>query len=76
MTSPDISPAQVVELVGENSQRHMRSLWKDPISHILRDRLTLIALTVLVVLSLLCFLGPPVVENVMGVNVNRTNISN
>lgn len=76
MTSPDISPAQVVELVGENSQRHMRSLWKDSISHILRDRLTLIALTVLVILSLLCFLGPPVVESVMGVNVNRTNISN
>lgn len=75
MTSPDISPAQVVELVGEDSQRHMRSLWKDSIRHILRDRLTLIALTVLVMLSLLCFLGPPVVENVMGVNVNRTNIS-
>lgn len=74
MTAPDIIPAQVVDLSTEQVQRPIRSLWQDSILYLLRDKLTLSALILLIFMTVCCFLGPAVVENVMGVNVNRTNI--
>lgn len=53
-----------------------RSLWRDSLRYLLRDRLTMLAIIVLASVTLACFLGPLVVENVMNVNVNRTNVSN
>ncbi|MCZ7545770.1 MAG: ABC transporter permease [Anaerolineae bacterium] len=58
----------------ELDQRKIRTLWQNAFRHIVRDRLTMAALTVLVVLTLICFLAPPVVENVLGVDVNRTKV--
>ncbi|MEZ4711960.1 MAG: ABC transporter permease [Caldilineaceae bacterium] len=52
-----------------------RTLWQNAVRHLLRDKLTLAAMLVLGVMTLLCLLGPPVVENVLGLDVNRTNIA-
>ena len=63
----------VAKLEISTSQRRARSLWHDAIRHFVRDRLTLVALIVLVTLTTLCYLVPPVVENVLQLDVNRTN---
>ncbi|MEZ4658993.1 MAG: hypothetical protein R2911_15625 [Caldilineaceae bacterium] len=51
-----------------------RTLWQNAVRHIMRDKLTLAALLVLGLMTLFCLLGPPVVENVLGLDVNRTSI--
>lgn len=51
-----------------------RSFWADAVRHFRRDRLSLFALVVLAILTVLCFLGPPVAEDVLQVNVTRTNL--
>ncbi|MCB0110528.1 MAG: ABC transporter permease, partial [Caldilineaceae bacterium] len=48
--------------------------WQNALIHLVRDRLTLAALVVLGLMTLLCLVGPPVVENVLALDVNRTNI--
>ncbi len=42
--------------------------------HLWHDRLTMLALSVLVVMTVICAFGPPVVENVLKLDPNRTNI--
>lgn len=54
-------------------EQKARSLWQDALRHLLRDRLTLLALTILLLLTAACYLGPPVIENVLQINVNATN---
>lgn len=53
-----------------------RTLWQNAVQHILSDTLTLIAIFVLALMTLLCVLGPPIVETVLELDVNRTNIPN
>lgn len=53
-----------------------RSLWRDSVRYLLRDRLTLIAICLLLIVTTACFVGPLIVENVLNVNVNRTNTAN
>jgi peptide/nickel transport system permease protein len=67
------SEATISARLGEAPQRS-RSFWIDALNHFLRDRLSIAALVVLFLLTLVCFLGPPLVENVLGVDVNRTDI--
>ncbi|MDX1991286.1 MAG: ABC transporter permease [bacterium] len=57
----------------EEKPARSRALWQDALRHLLRDRLTMLALTVLLLLTAICLLGPPIVENVLNVDVNRTN---
>lgn len=64
-----------IKLREETSQK-TRTLWQNALIHLVRDRLTLAALLVLALMTLLCVLGPPVVENVLELDVNRTNIPN
>ncbi|MBI1257423.1 MAG: ABC transporter permease subunit [Chloroflexi bacterium] len=52
-----------------------RYFWQDALRHILHDRLTLIALIGLIILTLACIVGPVIVENVLHIDVNRTNIA-
>jgi peptide/nickel transport system permease protein len=40
----------------------------------LRDRLTLVAVILLIALTLICVLGPPIVENVLHVDVEDTSV--
>lgn len=60
----------------EEAPRRPRTLWQNAVRHILHDQLTLAALVVLGVMTLLCLLGPPVVEQVLALDVNRTDIPN
>lgn len=53
-----------------------RSLWQDGLRHLLRDRLTMGSLIILLLLTILCVGGPPVVENVLKLDVTRTNSTN
>ena len=52
------------------------SFWDNAVRKLLRDRLTLAAGLTLILLTLLCVLGPPVVENVFNVNVETTSVRN
>ena len=58
-----------------NEQKKASSLWQNAVLHILRDKLTLSAMTVLTLMTLICILGPPIVENVLELDVTRTNVS-
>ena len=60
--------------LGAGAPKKTRTLWQNAARHILRDKLTLAALLVLGLMTLLCVLGPPVVENVLELDVNRTSI--
>ena len=60
--------------LGAEAPKKTRTLWQNAARHILRDKLTLAALLVLGLMTLLCVLGPPVVENVLELDVNRTSI--
>ncbi|MBN1966068.1 MAG: ABC transporter permease [Anaerolineae bacterium] len=71
-----MSEARVLSLQAEEQAQHSRSFWLDAVHYLRRDRLSIIALVILLVLTLLAFLGPPIVENALGVEVNRTDISN
>lgn len=58
---------------GNPAAKRARTLWQDALRHLLRDRLTIIALTILLGLTAACYLAPPIIENGLGINVNRTN---
>ena len=60
----------------DNAARPARKLWQNAVAHILRDRLTLAAMLVLGIMTVLCIWGPPVVENVLELDVNRINVPN
>jgi peptide/nickel transport system permease protein len=51
-----------------------RSLFDSALYYLLHDRLTMLALAILVALTLACLLAPPVVENMLNVDPNRTNV--
>jgi peptide/nickel transport system permease protein len=75
MMSATHSTAPTVRLSQPQPER-TRTLFQDGLRYLLRDRLTMAALTVLATLTLICALGPPVVENLLQVDVNRTNSAN
>ncbi len=53
-----------------------RSFWMDALRHFRRDRLSMLSLFVLLLLTVVCFFGPPIVENVLHVDVSRTDLFN
>ena len=74
MTETSIpSPAQIARLQTEE-KRPSRSLWQDALMHLWRDRLTMLAFGILFLMTIVCFLGPPIVENVLGVDVTETSV--
>lgn len=58
----------------DDDLQHARSLWQDAIAHILRDTLTLAAITTLIVMAFASIFGPFVVENVLDIEVNRVKV--
>ena len=64
------------DMLAQRAPKKSRTLWQNAASHILHDKLTLTAIVVLAIMTLLCLLGPPVIENVLGVDVNRVDIPN
>lgn len=58
----------------EEPQRYSRSFWRDSMLHILRDKLTMFAIIVLLFFTLVCVIGPIIIENVFQLDVNDTSI--
>ncbi len=70
-----MAPAARLKLEDEAPQKS-QTLWQNAVRHILRDNLTLAAILVLGIMTLLCILGPPVIENVLDLDVNQIDIPN
>lgn len=65
-----VSRSKVVRL----EVAHSRSLWSEALMHIRRDKLTLFAISLLVLLTLACIFLPPLVEQTLDVSATRTNV--
>lgn len=74
MTTPQTS--SMIAQITPDKPKRARSLWQDALENILRDRLTITALTILFLLTAACVLGPPIIENVLQIDVNETNTPN
>jgi peptide/nickel transport system permease protein len=76
LTSSSPSTA-VVQLNAEDAlQRYsVRSFWSDVFRHLVRDKLTMAAILVLFVASMICLFAPIYIENILEINVNRTNVT-
>ncbi len=68
------SSTGIARLQTEDTPRRSRSLWQDALLHLWHDRLTMLAFGVLLAMTLVCFFGPPLVENALGVDATRTNV--
>lgn len=66
--------ARVLVLDDEERFHKSRSFWMDAVRHFRRDRLSMLSLAVLLLLTLACFFGPPIVEKVLHVDVSRTDL--
>ena len=51
-----------------------RSFWGDTRDRLLNDPLTLLALFILILLTFACFAGPPLVENILHVDVEDASV--
>ncbi len=65
---------KIASLESAEAQRHSRSFWRDAVAFILRDRLTVVAIGVLLAATLVCSLSPVVLERVFQLEVNDTSI--
>jgi peptide/nickel transport system permease protein len=68
-TSPNTIPVARIEKPARS-----QSLWRSALRYLRHDVLTLIALSVLTVLTLVCLIGPPILERALGLDPNRTNV--
>ena len=66
----------IAQLRAEPTKRHSRSFWRDALDFILRDRLTILAILVLLVFSLICICSPWYIEDALGLDPNDTSIPN
>ncbi|MDE2749009.1 MAG: ABC transporter permease [Chloroflexota bacterium] len=69
-----VKQSGVANISDSSARAHSRSFWRDALAFILRDRLTIFAITVLLVATLICSLSPVVIEQVLGLEVNDTSI--
>ncbi|MBZ0303480.1 MAG: ABC transporter permease [Anaerolineae bacterium] len=76
MTTDTSTPSSTTTIVRLQTDelRKSRSLWQDALRHLWRDRLTMIAFGFLLLMTLVCFFGPPVVERALGVDATRTSV--
>lgn len=56
-------------------KRHARSLWQVAFAHFLRDRLSMLALLTLLLLTVACIIAPPILEDAFGLNATRTAVT-
>ncbi|MCY4105329.1 MAG: ABC transporter permease [Chloroflexi bacterium] len=56
--------------------RRSRALWQDAVRYLLRDRLTMLAVTLLSFLTLLSFVGAPVAARLLDIDYTKTNTPN
>jgi peptide/nickel transport system permease protein len=67
------NPATNVAIL-DDIKHDSRSFWIDAIVYLLRDRLSIAAISILTLLTLICIIGPPFVENQLGVDVTRIRV--
>lgn len=65
-------PSTVTRLSAPPKQRYF---WQDALSYLVRDRLTMLSLIGLIILTLGCLIGPVIIENVLRIDINRTSIA-
>ncbi len=77
MASMDPSADTPVDLsaFGSAKEYKVRGFWTNALIHIWHDRLTMAAIIVLLIFTLACFLGPPIVESVLGVDQRSIDFS-
>ena len=63
-----------VRILSQSDSAKKRSFWNDALSHIWGDKLTLLALIMLLLLTIASFGGPPLVENVLQVDVEDASV--
>ena len=68
--------ADIAKLADDQNRRYSRSFWRDALSFIRRDRLTIMAITVLVIASTICVGSPLVIEHMLDLDVNNTSVPN
>ncbi len=66
----------VARLAEDQDMRQSRSFWRDALAFILRDRLTIFAISVLAVATIVCMGSPLVIENALNLDVNETSVPN
>ncbi len=64
----------IAQLGAQAPRRPSRSFWRDALAFILRDRLTLFAIGLLLLLTLICVVMPIFFESVLQLDVNSTSI--
>ena len=68
--------SKVADIGKSDAHQHSRSFRRDALAFILRDRLTILAISVLLLLTLVCTLMPVVIERVLELDVNSTSVPN
>jgi len=66
--------AQIATISSEDAGAQSRSFWRDALAFILRDRLTIFAVSILLALTLICSLAPVLIERVFGLEVNDISV--
>ena len=66
----------VASLKADSERPRSRSFWRDALAFISRDRLTIAAIGLLVILTLMCLGSPLVIEGLLDLDVNDTSIPN
>ena len=67
---------KIARLADEQDMRQSRSFWRDALAYILRDRLTILAISVLIIATIVCMGLPLVIENALNLDVNETSVPN
>jgi len=71
-----VEVSKIANLPTDEQPRYSRSFVRDAIAYILRDKLTMVGLSVLLLFSLVCFISPFIIENILDIDVNDTNVVN
>lgn len=72
MSAATTNPYRIVQVA--EGRTKSRSFLADAWRYLWRDRLTMAAIFVLLALTLVSVLGPPIFENATGIDPNRTNV--
>ena len=66
--------SRITQLEQGTAQRPSRSFWRDALDFLRRDRLTIFAISVLLIFTLICVFMPVIFEKVLNLDVNSTSV--
>jgi peptide/nickel transport system permease protein len=72
--SPPANAPLDLSAFGSGATYKIRGFWTNALLHLWHDHLTMAALMVLAILTVLCFLGPPIIEATTDIDATSTNI--